>query len=87
MALRGLAVACGPEVALQRGLEFLEEAWRGVPPSSPIGLYFARLLYDEALYPLVFSLTAVATLAAHEPLADASAPGTPVTPSPARAAP
>jgi squalene-hopene/tetraprenyl-beta-curcumene cyclase len=28
-----------------------------VAPAAPIGLYFARLWYDEALYPLVFALS------------------------------
>jgi squalene-hopene/tetraprenyl-beta-curcumene cyclase len=30
-------------------------------PAAPIGLYFARLWYDEALYPLIFALDALVT--------------------------
>jgi len=29
-------------------------------PASPIGLYFARLWYSEELYPLIFTLSALA---------------------------
>ncbi len=32
----------------------------GLPQSSPIGLYFASLWYDEKLYPLIFSISALA---------------------------
>ena len=32
----------------------------GSPQSSPIGLYFASLWYDEQLYPLIFSISALA---------------------------
>lgn len=48
----GLAV---PRAALDRGLEALLEltAEGTVFPAAPIGLYFARLWYYEALYPLI----------------------------------
>jgi squalene-hopene/tetraprenyl-beta-curcumene cyclase len=47
-------------VAVGRGLEWLIEHTDGgkVFPAAPIGLYFAKLWYDEALYPLVFTVTA-----------------------------
>ena len=28
-------------------------------PAAPIGLYFAKLWYDEALYPLLFTVAAL----------------------------
>lgn len=48
--------------ACRRGLNWLATAWSGELPvrPSPVGLYFARLWYSEALYPLVFSLSAAA---------------------------
>ncbi len=61
----GLAVDPDPDrsliVAWQRGVEWLlhrMEAGGGQKP-SPIGLYFARLWYDEALYPVVFTVAAL----------------------------
>ena len=44
--------------ACQRGLQWLTRAWQQPVVPQPIGLYFASLWYDEALYPLVFSLAA-----------------------------
>lgn len=46
--------------ALGRGLIWLCRQVEQQPlPSAPIGLYFARLWYDEQLYPLVFALDAL----------------------------
>ncbi len=47
-------------VAVGRGLEWLITHTDGgkVFPAAPIGLYFAKLWYDEALYPLAFTVTA-----------------------------
>lgn len=47
-------------VAVGRGLEWLIERTDGgkVFPAAPIGLYFAKLWYGEALYPLAFTVTA-----------------------------
>lgn len=57
------ASAAEPErEAAARGRSWLEGATGGtrrVPP-SPIGLYFARLWYSEALYPLIFAAEAAA---------------------------
>ncbi len=46
--------------AVRAGADWLVEATEGGKrfPASPIGLYFARLWYSEAAYPLVFSLAA-----------------------------
>jgi squalene-hopene/tetraprenyl-beta-curcumene cyclase len=56
--------ASGPaEVeALRRGCDWLVNATRvGTEfPASPIGLYFAQLWYHERLYPLVFTISALA---------------------------
>jgi squalene-hopene/tetraprenyl-beta-curcumene cyclase len=48
-------------VAVGRGLEWLITHTDGGErfPAAPIGLYFAKLWYDEALYPLAFTVTAV----------------------------
>ena len=44
-----------------RGAAWLVERTAGGRefPASPIGLYFAKLWYDEELYPLVFTLAAL----------------------------
>ncbi|OQW95219.1 MAG: hypothetical protein BWK77_07870 [Verrucomicrobia bacterium A1] len=51
--------------AVRRGMAWLAEAWRRTvsPPPAPIGLYFARLWYSEAMYPAIFSLSAAARAA------------------------
>ena len=58
----GAATTTGPaEDALQRGIAWIvERTDRGRDtPASPIGLYFARLWYFEALYPLIFAAAAM----------------------------
>ena len=47
--------------ATRRGVEWLERATNGFRtfPSSPFGLYFARLWYSETLYPLIFTVDAL----------------------------
>jgi squalene-hopene/tetraprenyl-beta-curcumene cyclase len=58
----GAATRTGPaEDALQRGIAWIvERTDRGRDtPASPIGLYFARLWYFEALYPLIFAAAAM----------------------------
>lgn len=47
-------------VAVGRGLEWLITHTDGGRrfPAAPIGLYFAKLWYDEELYPLTFTVTA-----------------------------
>ena len=50
---RELAVAASNDLAS----EFIEND--GFTRSSPIGLYFASLWYDERLYPLIFSISAL----------------------------
>lgn len=49
------ALSKGYEEHCLRGFEWLEETYQkdGLP-SSPIGLYFAALWYDEKLYPLIY---------------------------------
>ena len=48
-------------VPIRRGLEWLRRATDEgrAFPASPIGLYFARLWYSEALYPLIFTVAAI----------------------------
>jgi len=48
-------------VPLRRGLAWLRTATDGGRhfPAAPIGLYFARLWYSEALYPLIFTVAAI----------------------------
>lgn len=65
------AVACAEEVAAAprrlahdaclRGAAWLVEHSDGgrTFPAAPIGLYFAKLWYDEALYPLLFTVAAL----------------------------
>ncbi len=52
--------------SIQAGVRWLLDATdRGRrTPATPIGLYFARLWYSEALYPHVFTLSALASAAA-----------------------
>jgi squalene-hopene/tetraprenyl-beta-curcumene cyclase len=47
--------------AIRRGLAWLRDATDHgrAFPAAPIGLYFARLWYSEALYPLIFTAAAV----------------------------
>lgn len=51
----------GVEAAVTRGLAWLAEAVQTgrYRRSSPIGLYFARLWYDEKLYPRIFVVSAL----------------------------
>lgn len=57
----GLAVGClaghGREETLDAGVKWLVDCMSSGHPvsASPIGLYFARLWYSEAIYPLVFA--------------------------------
>src|SRR5262249_6700049 len=50
------------ESTLTRGVHWLVgSTHRGCQtPASPLGLYFARLLYFEELYPLIFSIGSLA---------------------------
>jgi squalene-hopene/tetraprenyl-beta-curcumene cyclase len=68
VAISGLAALvrsgrCGDggRPALDRGAAWLAAATDGgrTFPSSPLGLYFARLWYSERLYPLVFAAGAI----------------------------
>lgn len=71
-ALALAALAGAPTVsqehcaALGRGTEWLLRATADgtVFPASAIGLYFSALWYDEALYPLIFTLRALRAVAA-----------------------
>ena len=56
----------GVDAAVSRGVRWLEAASDGGrrTPATPIGLYFARLWYSEALYPRIFTLAALAAAAA-----------------------
>jgi squalene-hopene/tetraprenyl-beta-curcumene cyclase len=60
-AVRQLGDESGVAAAIERGLSWLEAATRsGMDfPSSPIGLYFARLWYAEELYPIIFTAGAL----------------------------
>ena len=48
-------------VPVRRGLAWLRTATSDGSdfPAAPIGLYFARLWYSEALYPLIFTVAAI----------------------------
>ena len=48
-------------VPVRRGLAWLRTATGDGChfPAAPIGLYFARLWYSEALYPLIFTVAAI----------------------------
>ena len=47
--------------AVRPGLDWLRAATADGShfPAAPIGLYFARLWYSEALYPLIFTVAAI----------------------------
>jgi len=49
------------ESAIARGMRWLTEHTGGARgfPAAPIGLYFARLWYAEALYPIIFMASAL----------------------------
>lgn len=61
LALSALHPAESP-VAIQRGTAWLIQHTRGgtMFPPAGIGLYFARLWYSERLYPLIFTIQALA---------------------------
>ena len=63
VALSALADSAAP-ATLAKGVEWLVQTSSGGrdTPASPIGLYFARLWYAEALYPLIFSIHALNTI-------------------------
>lgn len=72
VALAGLAqlpadAACASSCA--RGFDWLARATKNFTSfaPSPIGLYFARLWYAEDLYPILFTMDAVANLAQRPP--------------------
>ena len=66
LALDALATADAHDPAvLKRGLSWRLQATRDgthFPPSA-IGLYYSKLWYSEALYPIIFSAPAFARLA------------------------
>jgi squalene-hopene/tetraprenyl-beta-curcumene cyclase len=47
--------------AVRRGAAWIVERTEEgrTTPAAPIGLYFARLWYSEALYPLIFTVAAI----------------------------
>ncbi|MCH8244025.1 MAG: hypothetical protein IH897_15660, partial [Planctomycetes bacterium] len=49
------------ERAIARGVRWLHRATAGGTrfPTSPIGLYFAKLWYSEKLYPVLFTVAAL----------------------------
>ncbi len=53
------------DASIEAGVRWLIDATDGGrrAPATPIGLYFARLWYSEALYPRVFTLAALASAA------------------------
>jgi hypothetical protein len=52
----------------------MDQALRRAPLSpTPLGLYFAKLWYDEELYPLVFALEGLAHAIKALPMGDAVA--------------
>lgn len=63
LALRALA-ATPDDVCVINGAKWLVEATRAGTafPPAPIGLYFASLWYGEKLYPLIFTVDALAAL-------------------------
>jgi squalene-hopene/tetraprenyl-beta-curcumene cyclase len=73
VAVSGLSAAAASEgaadAAIERGVAWLAVATGSGRrfPASPIGLYFARLWYAEALYPLIFTADALASAAARPP--------------------
>lgn len=60
-ALDARALDDATRVAIDRGVEWLVSATSGARcfPASPVGLYFARLWYSEALYPLILTAGAL----------------------------
>lgn len=60
LAVCAMDAGHGGADAVGRGRAWLADAWRGpaMPAPAPIGLYFAKLWYSEALYPAIFSLSA-----------------------------
>jgi squalene-hopene/tetraprenyl-beta-curcumene cyclase len=65
LAVHGFTVPAVSQAA-QRGAGWLCEATQqgAVFPSSPIGLYFARLWYHEKTYPILWTLAALNRVAA-----------------------
>ena len=61
LALESLAESDVDCDRLARGQTWLAEQTAGgaVTPAAPVGLYFAKLWYAEALYPLIFSAAAL----------------------------
>ncbi|MBL7646065.1 MAG: squalene--hopene cyclase [Candidatus Hydrogenedentes bacterium] len=61
-ALARSAAGATEVAALRRGCDWLVNATAGGTefPATPIGLYFAQLWYHERLYPLVFTISALA---------------------------
>lgn len=57
------------DASIEAGVRWLIDATDGGrrAPATPIGLYFARLWYHEALYPRVFTLAALAAAAGLSP--------------------
>jgi squalene-hopene/tetraprenyl-beta-curcumene cyclase len=64
IAIHGLAAIPPAAEAVDRGVRWLVEATRRGEETtpSPIGLYFAKLWYFEELYPLAFSIGALAAV-------------------------
>jgi squalene-hopene/tetraprenyl-beta-curcumene cyclase len=64
LAAGGAAGETETERAVRHGLAWLNGATAEgtVFPTSPIGLYFARLWYAEELYPIIFATGAVGAL-------------------------
>jgi squalene-hopene/tetraprenyl-beta-curcumene cyclase len=61
LAVEALAAAGGSPEAIARGCRWLAERTEGGTrfEPAPIGLYFARLWYSEALYPVIFTVAAL----------------------------
>jgi squalene-hopene/tetraprenyl-beta-curcumene cyclase len=61
LAAHAAADPAGDVVPIRRGLAWLRAATEDGRrfPAAPIGLYFARLWYSEALYPLIFTVAAI----------------------------
>lgn len=60
LAVEALAAGSGgkeTETAIRRGLQWLAQ-YGETRPAAPIGFYFARLWYYEALYPAIFTAAA-----------------------------
>jgi squalene-hopene/tetraprenyl-beta-curcumene cyclase len=62
LAIEGLAAAGGSGVAVMRACKWLAERTSegSAFEPSPIGLYFAKLWYWDRLYPLLFTVGALA---------------------------